>query len=207
MDSIHDDGTVSGSTCQHTSFLALLYDIVEPANREHARRNLLAPPEGMVKVGSPFAALYQLETLERLGLDDRIVEEIYRNYLPMLESGATTVWESFASGTTGKGSFPTRSHCHAWSSAPSYFLNRIVLGIKPTAPAARVVQISPRPGKLQWARGQVATVHGPLSVAWKYKDAKTLEITCAAPEGVETGFATNPGLAGNTVLFNGKKAQ
>ena len=95
------------------------------------------------------------------------MQEIYRNYLPMLEAGATTVWESFASGTTGSGGFPTRSHCHAWSSAPSYYLNRIILGIKPTAAGAGPVQISPHLAGLSWARGTVATVGGPIAVSWK----------------------------------------
>ncbi|MEI7730187.1 MAG: alpha-L-rhamnosidase N-terminal domain-containing protein [Verrucomicrobiota bacterium] len=207
VDSVHDDGTVSTMTSQHTSFLAILYDIIEPANLDAARNNLIAPPEKMVRVGSPFAALYELETLEKLGLEDRIVEEIYRNYLPMLESGATTVWESFPSGTTGSGGFPTRSHCHAWSSAPSFFLNRIVLGIKPTAPAAQTVALSPRIGNLTWARGTVATIKGPLTVSWKLQSDKALDITCTAPEGVKVEFATNPSLTGKTVKLNGQKVQ
>jgi hypothetical protein len=87
---------------------------------------------------------YLYEALEKLGLEDEIVAQIYRNYLPMLEAGATTVWESFPSGATGAGGFLTRSHCHAWSSAPLYFLNRIAVGLKPTAPGWESARISPR---------------------------------------------------------------
>jgi alpha-L-rhamnosidase len=207
-DSIRDDGSISPSTSQHTSFLSILYDIIEPKNLAAAERNMLDPPDAMVRVGSPFAALYLNETLEKLGLDERIVEEILRDYLPMLEAGATTVWESFPSGTTGSHGFPTRSHCHAWSSAPSYFLNRIVLGIKPTAPAARSVAISPHLTNLTWARGTVATVKGPLSVSWKLTDDHgTLVITCAAPEDVVASFAPNPSLSGKRVIFNGRPVQ
>jgi hypothetical protein len=204
-DSLHADGSPSLSSSQHTSFLSILYDVIEPENRAAAIKNLTDPPATLVRVGSPFAALYFDETLEKLGREDRIVDEIYRDYLPMLEAGATTVWESFPTGTTGSDGFPTRSHCHAWSSAPSYFLNRIVLGIKATAPGGRAFAISPHVLNLAWAHGTVATVRGPLSVAWKQNEANgTLEVTCQSPAGVEVTFADNPSLAGRKILFNGR---
>ena len=205
-DSVHSDGSPSPSTCQHTSFLAVLYDILEPQNLEAAKRNLLTPPEGMVRVGSPFAALYQFEALEKLDLEDEIIQEIYRNYLPMLEAGATTVWESFPSGTTGGGQFPTRSHCHAWSSAPNYFLPRIVLGVKATEPGAAAVQISPHLTGLTWAQGKVATVRGPVTVTWRVRD-DVVEITAAAPAGAAVTFAPNASLSGKQVVFNGKPVE
>ncbi|HWQ91001.1 MAG TPA: alpha-L-rhamnosidase N-terminal domain-containing protein, partial [Clostridia bacterium] len=108
-DSIHDNHQPSPSTSQHTSFLGLLYDIVPEEHHPAAQQNLLNPPDKMVRLGSPFAALYLYEAYEKLGLEEEIVKEIYRNYLPMLEAGATTVWESFPSGTTGGGTWPTRS--------------------------------------------------------------------------------------------------
>lgn len=116
-DSIRDDGSISPSTSQHTSFLGVLYDVVPPERREAAQRNVLNPPEGMVKVGSPFAALYLYHALEKMGQYDAIMSLIYKNYLPMLDEGATTVWESFASGTTGGNGFPTqgqRAFCVDW---------------------------------------------------------------------------------------------
>jgi alpha-L-rhamnosidase len=199
VDSVHADGTPSPSTCQHTNFLSILYDIVAPAHVADAKRNILEPPPGMVRIGSPFAGLYLYEALEKIGMEDRIIKEIYRNYLPMLEAGATTVWESFPSGTTGSNGFPTRSHCHAWSSAPSYFLNRIVLGVVPTAPGGKSVRISPHLCGLSWARGTVATVRGPISVSWRLKDEKTLDINYNAPAGTQVEFVKNSSLEGKDV--------
>jgi hypothetical protein len=202
-DSVHDDGSVSPSTCQHTSFLAILYDIVDRANLPQAQKNLLEPPEKTVRIGSPFAALYLYEALEKLGLQDRIVADIYRNYLPMLDVGATTVWESFPSGTTGSGGFPTRSHCHAWSSAPSLYLGRIVLGIRPVAAGGAKIEISPHLSGLTWARGRMATVRGPVSVDWRLTDEKTLEVICKAPKGAEVRFVPNASHRGKKILLNG----
>jgi alpha-L-rhamnosidase len=202
-DAIRDDGSISPSICQHTSILGLLYDVVPEERTAAALKNLTDPPEKMVKVGSPFAALYLYEAFEKLGLDDEIIRETYKHYLPMVEAGATTVWESFPSGTTGSGGFPTRSHCHAWSSAPSRFLSRIILGIKDTSPGAATVQISPRLNGLTWARGTTATARGPVNVSWKL-DGRTLNVTYTVPPGVKADFVKNDTHRGLTIVVNGK---
>ena len=205
-DAIRDDGSISPSTCQHTSFLSLLYDVVTKENAAAAVNNLTNPPPQMVRLGSPFAALYLYETYEKLGMDDAILRDIYQHYLPMLEAGATTVWESFPNGTTGSDGFPTRSHCHAWSSAPSRFLNRIVLGVKDTSPGGATVQISPRLNGLKWARGTTATARGPVMVNWKL-DGQTLSVTHTVPTGVKAEFVKNDTHTGLSVVVNGKRVE
>lgn len=202
-DSIRDDGSISPSISQHTSILGLLYDVVPPAHLAAALRNLTNPPAGMVQVGSPFAALYLYEAFEKFGLEDEIIRQIYKHYLPMVEAGATTVWESFPSGTTGGGQFPTRSHAHAWSSAPSRFLNRIILGVKTTSPGGAHVHISPRLNGLTWAQGNTATARGPVQVRWK-RDGMKLEVTYSVPAGVQAQYVRNDTHAGLTVVVNGQ---
>jgi hypothetical protein len=205
-DSIHGDGKISDRTSIHTSFLSLLYDIVEDKNREQVIENMLNPPDAMVKVGSPFAIMYLYEALEKAGYQDQIVQNIYESYLPMLEHGATTVWESFSTGTTGSGGFPTRSHTHAWSSAPIHFLNRIILGILPQEAGGRTVAISPRLNGLTWAKGATATVRGDVTVAWEVSE-EVLNIDVDAPEGIILRFEPNETHAGLTVVFNGEKVK
>jgi len=189
-DSIHNDGKLSNSTSQHTSFLAILYDIIESKNFGAALDNMLNPPKDMIKVGAPFAILYFYEALEKVGKDDEIIKSIYESYLPMLETNATTVWETFPSSKDRPKKFPTRSHCHAWSSAPLYFLNRIILGIRQTAVGGKEFKISPRLSGLKWANGTVATIHGPLFVSWKLVNNK-LMITIKSPENVKVKFEKN----------------
>ncbi len=189
-DSIHADGSLSSSTSQHTSFLAVLYDIIEPGHAEAALENMLHPPEGMVTVGSPFAIMYYYEALEKAGMPDAIINSIYEAYVPMLEAGATTVWEVFPSSGDRPEGFPTRSHCHAWSSAPVLFLNRIILGIYPTAPGSCKFEISPRLYDLDWAEGSIVTPYGPLEVRWD-RAGPSLSIEIHAPEGVEVEVIAN----------------
>ncbi len=202
-DSIHEDGSVSPQVCQHTSFLSLLYDIVPNEHKEAALKNLREPASEVIRVGSPFAILYLYETLEKMGLDETILDSIYENYLPMLQEGASTVWEVFPGGTGAPPGFPTRSHCHAWSSAPIYFLNRILLGIKAIRPAGTAYNISPRVSRLTWAKGVSASVCGPVEVAWQ-KDDTTLNITAKAPKGVRLQFKHNNTHEGLEVRFNGR---
>jgi alpha-L-rhamnosidase len=201
-DSIRDSGEVSPSISMHTSFLAILHDIVEERNREQAVRNILNPPEDMVRVGSPFALFYAMQALEKSGHADEIVKMIRQNYAPMLEMGATTVWESFATGTTGRDGFPTRSHSHAWSSAPVYYLNRLVLGIVPEAPGGREYVVSPRLSGLTWARGTSASIRGNIEVSWRV-EGDTLEIFAQGPRDVSLRFVRNDSHEGLKVLFNG----
>ena len=201
-DSVHEDGTISPTISVHTSFLSYLFDIVDERNREAVIQNLVAPPDDMVQVGTPFACMFLYQALEKAGYQDKIIADIRENYTPMLEAGATTVWESFSSGTTGSGGFPTRSHCHAWSSAPLYFLNRIVLGIRPEGVGERTVIISPRPSGLTWAKGASATINGPVEVSWKLDDKK-LTIAAKGPEGTQLRFEPNDAIADLSVSFNG----
>lgn len=185
-DSIHADGSISPSTCQHTSFLSILYGIVEKKHHAAALNNVLNKPDDMVGIGSPFALLYLYEMMDQEGLQDQIIESIYRDYEGMLRQGATTVWEQLQD---------TRSHCHAWSSSPIYFLNRIILGVRQTAPGGTVFEISPMPNGLNWAEGVVATPHGPLEVKWEISGRK-LQVEVNAPLRVEVRFKRNQSLKG-----------
>ena len=157
--------------------------------------NILKPSNEIVKVGSPFAMLYMYETLEKYGLQDEILKSIYESYLPMLEAGATTVWESFASGTLAHGQFPTRSHCHAWSSSPLYFFSRIILGIKQTSAGCESFEISPCITGLDWAKGSFATPHGPVEVNWS-RNRDEFNIRVSAPSNVEVLFKENDTISG-----------
>jgi len=204
-DSIHEDGTVSGDVAVHTSFLSILYDVIDTDKFAAAKKNTLTPGAEMIRVNSPFASLYLYEALEKLGEDAAIVDAIYRDYQPMLDLGASTVWETYgAVADDAYAVFPTRSHCHGWSAAPLMFLNRIVIGLKMTAPGARRFSVSPLIYGLEHARGDRATVHGPISVSWKKSDG-ILCITAVAPVGVELAYVANRSHEGLKVIFNGNE--
>ena len=205
-DSIRDDGTISPMTCRHTSFLSVLYGVANPGNARQAEANTIQPLKGMTEVGSPFAILYLYEALEKINADDIIMKSIYDNYLPMLEVGATTVWETFPNSPWSPDGtrFPTRSHCHAWSSAPAYFLNRIVLGVRQSAPGGTTFTVSPQLSGLTWASGRTASAKGIVDVGWEL-DGKELRVTIKVPERIKCKFVKNASMNGLSIFVNGKK--
>lgn len=203
VDSVHDDGKLSQETCVHTNFLALLHGIVPAEHRAHAIENVLNPPESMTRIGSPFAIQYLYEALDHLGLENEILDLMESNYYPMLETGAVTLWEQFPNGTGfNPEGFPTRSHCHAWSSSPIYFYNRIVLGIRQMAVGAMRYGISPNVSRHHYAEGKSASIRGAISVKWQ-RDGDDLSIEARGPDDVELLYLPNASHAGLSVSFNG----
>ncbi len=96
----------------------------------------------------------------------------------MLYYGATTCWETFPGWEKER---LTRSHCHGWSAAPSYFFGAYILGVKPVSPGFKEVVIQPFTCGLKWAKGSVPTPKGIISVYWELRDGK-FSIDVKAPE-------------------------
>ena len=198
-DAILEDGSPSAKVCQHNSALSLIAGVLPNEQVEAARGHLLNPPEDMVKIGSPFAAQFLFEAFELLNEPQAILDNIRLNYTPMIEAGATTVWETYPNSTCSPEGFPTRSHCHGWSCGPLQFFNQILLGIRQTAAGGTAFEISPWLGDLQSASGAMVTPQGPVSVDWKIVGGR-LEVAIAAPEGVTVEWCPNASHAGLEVV-------
>lgn len=206
-DSIHADGKISPKYSQHTAFLSLLFDIAEDRMRPGLLAHLMDPPENMTRIGSPFAILYLFSALEKEGLGHEVIQRIRSAYQPMLDIEATTVWETFAGALNYKGAFPTRSHTHAWSSAPVHFLNRIILGIVSDNTGCASFTISPDITGLTWASGSTACYNKePVSVSWTVKES-VLEIKASGPDGVDLHFKPNDSHGSLEIVFNGTKVR
>ena len=77
-----------------------------------------------------------------------------------------------------------RSDCHAWASVILYELPAVVLGVRPVEPGFNRVSISPVPGTLTWANGEVMTPKGVIQVRWEKDSQGTLTINYQVPEGI-----------------------
>lgn len=197
-DSIRADGSPSPKICQHTSMFPVIFDMIPRGKKEALRQNLLNPSKEMTTVSAPFAMQFMYEALEELGEPDAVLDSMRAGFQPMVEAGADTVWETFPGSTCSPKGFPTRSHCHAWSSSPIYFLNRIVLGIRQTEAGGRAFEISPWLGGLHWAHGATATPYGPVCVDWKI-NGRVLLVKLIAPENVKIRFKSNSSHKGLSV--------
>ena len=165
---------------QQTNTVVFLCDCATEDRREIIRQYISDAPEGFVRVGSPFMMFFTFEALARIGDFQAILDLSRERWGFMLDKDATTCWETFP-GFSGGGRW-TRSHCHAWSAAPTYFLSAYQLGVRPLESGFSLALIAPEPADLQWAYGRVPTPKGTISVSWRKGD--DFQIDVSLPVGV-----------------------
>ncbi len=177
-DCLRADGTLGTVRSQQTQVAALLAGVAQGKRAQRCREIVARAPEGFVRAGSPFFVFFQLELLARNADGRAMLELMRRSWGFMLREGATTFWELW-SLTSGR---LTRSHCHGWSAAPTYFLSTAILGITPGEPGSRIVRFRPAPGDLQSIRGNVPTPWGWVKVAGR-RSGRAWNYTLAVPAG------------------------
>lgn len=182
IDSIHADGSRSATVSQQTNTIVVLTGCAPPERDAAIRRLLTEKPEDVVGVGSPFFMFFTFEALAKLGRFEDILGLTRQWWGFMLSTGATTCWETFP-GFEPAGRW-TRSHCHAWSAAPTFFQSRYQLGVAALEDGFARALIAPEPAGLKWARGSVPTPHGEISVDWHISDS-SVQMQVGLPHGVE----------------------
>lgn len=161
---------------QHANALMLLFDWAPAERRERilaaitdaSRLKVTAAPP-IVPEGEPFDeesdivransffAHFVYSGIARAGGFAWVLGDMRAQYGPMLEAGATTLWESYA---------PAASLCHGFSATPVFQLSRRALGVEPLSAGYARFMVVPDPAGLEWARGAIPTPQGPISVAW-----------------------------------------
>jgi alpha-L-rhamnosidase len=106
-----------------------------------------------VVLANTFYSHFVYEALVKAGHAPAALSLMRRFYGPMLEKGATTLWESFA---------PTASLCHGFSASPTYHLLTGLLGLQPEGDGFRALRIAPQPGEIAQLSGTLPTLHGPI---------------------------------------------
>jgi len=174
----HVDGKLSATISQQTNTVVYLCGCAEGDRRDKLAEYVRQAPEAWVQIGSPFMMFFSLEALVQQGQFSRILSLIRDNWGLMLDRGATTCWEMFPGYEQDRW---TRSHCHAWSAAPGYFLPAYQLGVRPLKPGFAEVLIRPEPVDLTWCQGLVPTPHGEIAVDWSWEDAFSISVTLPRP--------------------------
>ncbi len=180
IDCIHADGRRSDVFSQQTQTVALSAGVAKGAKARRCRQIVHTPPDGFVKAGSPFFEFFLLEVLAEEGREQDFLDVIRRDWGFMIEQGASTFWEMWSL----KQGRLTRSHCHGWSSAPTFFLSTTVLGIMPLKPGCKEIRFDPHLGDLDFARGEVPTPYGTIGVSCK-RVGNRIEAEIDLPKGVK----------------------
>jgi alpha-L-rhamnosidase len=162
---------------------------------------------GGAKGLSTFYGLFILQALTKTGDIDTALDFISKYWGAMLDFGATTFWEDFNIEWTenagrideltppGKndihGDFGgfcyvgyRHSLCHGWSSGPTPWLSRTVLGIQPVEPGFKRVRIVPQLGTLKWAEGSYPTPLGLIQVRHERQADGSMKSKGTIPPGM-----------------------
>jgi alpha-L-rhamnosidase len=111
----------------------------------------------------------------------------------MLDNGATSFWEAWDPRWAGADPHAkleaddkvgyNASLAHGWSSGPAAFLLERVLGVTKDARLGNHFLIEPRLAGLQWVKGTVATVAGPIRV-----EASETKVRVVLPAGTDASL-------------------
>jgi len=179
IDCIHRDGTRSNVFSQQTQTAAYISGVAQGDRARRCLKIIDNPPGGFVKAGSPFFMFFALEAFAREGRWHDMIDRIRDYWGIQLAAGATTFWETYLPQLPRL----TRSHCHGWSAAPTFFLSHHVLGVQPAEPGFKSIRIAPRTGDLKWAHGRMPTPNGPVTCSWK-RIGKMFSLDVRLPKSV-----------------------
>jgi alpha-L-rhamnosidase len=163
---------------QHVNLLAVLTDLVPPADQQTFMQRVLSEPS--LTQTTYYYRFYLFRALKKAGLGSEYLGQL-RPWREMLQLGLTT-WAEKPE--------PTRSDSHAWSAHPNYDLLTTVAGVEPATPGFRTVRISPHLGHLRNVRVTVPTPRGPVRVSYQ-RDGSRLSAEITLPAGVTGTFEWN----------------
>lgn len=148
-----------------------------------------------------FSTKMMFEVMSENGMSDLLSkvagQKTFPGWLHMIESGATTLWE------TWQYSDNTYSQNHPMFGSIEEWFYKYLLGIQPAAPGFSQIIIKPQTaGPLQWVKGSYRSVAGDISCSWKKEGARlTLDLTI--PAGTKA-MVFIPCKAGDQVRERGK---
>ncbi|MCX7819908.1 MAG: alpha-L-rhamnosidase [Kiritimatiellae bacterium] len=142
---------------EHAQCLALLADVLPPAEARRAFDGLLRDPN--LSRTTIYFSFYLLETWWKMGRGDLIVPRL-DFWKELLRQGLRTPVEMPGD---------TRSDCHAWGSHPLFHLFASVAGIRPAEPWFRSVRVAPQPGPWRSIRAKLPHPTGWVSVALRFE--------------------------------------
>jgi alpha-L-rhamnosidase len=200
------DHTIRG---EQASVLAVLYGIA-PADQSQQILNNVMDSDFKVGHSSPHFYFFILDALAKAGLYDRALDTIRRRWGDLLAQGATAWGEMWTTDVDYFGQpFPPGVHhhfslAHGYSSAPTVFLTRLALGVRPAGPAFSRFLVSPIPGVgLDQAAGAVPSPFGMINVSWaRNTQAQTFNLSVTVPQGT-VGTVSIPSMPVGEVAAGG----
>ncbi|WP_460965668.1 alpha-L-rhamnosidase-related protein [Spirosoma litoris] len=155
------DGDSTDHASLHANMMALAFGLVPEKHQANVLAHIRSRGMACSVYGSQFLldALYNAnESAYALKLMTSTDE---RSWYNMIRTGSTMTTEAW--DTKYK---PNQDWNHAWGAAPANIIVRKLMGVEALTPAFETVQIKPQPDTLRQASLQLATLRGPISVAF-----------------------------------------
>ncbi len=185
-DSLDGSGKPSGYS-QIVNALAVMSGVLEGDAACRAMRMVCdLEQHPWVAQGTPYTYFSIFEALGRLGLEELALRELRTRWLPMIEQGATTTWETFRCDNHD-------SLNHAWSAPLPYFVRRWLAGIEPLAPGYSRVRIAPSLHARERASITMVLPQGPVGIGWLTQPDSVVGVHVEIPKGVEAILVTGAG--------------
>ncbi len=214
--------------------MAVYAGAVDGADAQHIADSILLAPLQPVsgpldwssdtQIVSPYYQFYVLEALALAGRTQEAAASMKSYYGGMLDRGATTFWERFDPRIIAGPSIPGfgpdwfagpyhgasmyhESSCHGWSSAPTSWITRHIVGLSTIVPGCGKIRIAPDLCNLNWIDGSMATPHGVIRARHSYMGGRW-RTRKELPPGVEADVSL-PGMEKEHVRIyvNGVKAK
>jgi alpha-L-rhamnosidase len=207
-------GAVEGTAAVHIADTVLL--------RSPALSNY--DPQTDSDIVTPYYRYYILEALAMAGRRTQAAASMKTFYGEMFRRGATTFWEKFDPREVASAPIPgygpdwrgddsnggtlyEDSLCHGWSSAPTPWITRYLVGIRATVAGFAQASIEPELNGATWIEGSAATPHGILqarhsSIQGRWRSDITLPAGITALAGVPISTADR-----GYIQLNGKPAE
>ena len=148
---------------------------------------------------------YYLEVLFQNGREHDAIELLRRYFGRWLDQGATTFGEAFNAASMAKPALDAEYEVHGYGTSANAHFYQNILGVRPEMPGFRKVLLAPHPGDLQWARGRVSTIQGPVQVSWK-QETDALDLDVELPAGCEYEVRLPPRFRSVNLKVNGTPA-
>lgn len=165
------------SSSQHPLAVGLYFDVLEEPQRSAAIANLLHPD--LIRCELYFQH-YVVQALAMHGRASDAMGVVRTRWREMMDAGSDTIWET----SRGRRSFGRcGSLCHGFACAPLYFMQSVLLGVRPLNPGFRQFTLRPQACDVETAEGSVPTPHGPIHVKWERKPGEVMVLDVVVPEG------------------------
>jgi hypothetical protein len=170
------DASLTGAS-QIVNALAVSTGVLRGDDARRAMRMCIDEVQHPEIAGStPFGYFFIVDALCRLGMVAEAVRLVRGRFIPMLERGATTTWETW-------GGELHDSLNHAWSAVLPWLAYRGLAGLQPEDPGYARLQLTPAIDVLETCRLRMVLPQGPLELAWcRREGGRAMDIS--VPQGV-----------------------